>query len=174
MAPLLVLVEVAMVLIVAPAWRGWPSFAKLLVAVLVTLWWGAALRVSVISGRYAVTTGNDFAEDCWRDSPLVAWVRVNGGGHALFTNVPEALYFHAGRLSHELPDDADATTGAAFVDTLVRRNALVVDFDETCGALEHPDSILAHVPLREVVSVPTGRVLAPGVAGADTFPSSRP
>jgi len=60
------------------------------------------------------------------------------------------------------------------VDTLVRRNALVVDFDETCGALEHPDSILAHVPLREVVSVPTGRVLAPGVAGADTFPSSRP
>jgi len=129
MAPLLVLVEVAMVLIVAPAWRGWPSFAKLLVAVLVTLWWGAALRVSVISGRYAVTTGNDFAEDCWRDSPLVAWVRANGGGRALFTNVPEALYFHAGRLSHELPDDADATTGAAFVDTLVRRNALVVDFD---------------------------------------------
>ncbi|HMA02077.1 MAG: glycosyltransferase family 39 protein [Gemmatimonas sp.] len=174
MAPLLVLLEVAMVLIVAPAWRGWPSSAKLLVAVLVTLWCGAALRVSVISARYAVTTGNDFAEDCWRDSPLVAWVRSNGGGHALFTNVPEALYFHAGRLSHELPDEQDATTGAAFVDTLVRRNALVVDFDETCGALENPDSILAHLPLREVVSVPTGRVLAPGVVRADTFPSSRP
>jgi 4-amino-4-deoxy-L-arabinose transferase-like glycosyltransferase len=174
MAPLLVLVEVAMVLIIAPAWRGWPSSAKVLVAVLVTLWWGAALRVSAISARYAVQTGNDFAEDCWRDSPLVAWVRSNGAGHALFTNVPEALYFHAGRLSHELPDEEDATTGAAFVDTLLRRNALVVDFDETCGALENPDSILARVPLREVVSVPTGRVLAPGVAQADTFRSARP
>jgi len=174
MAPLLVLIEVAIVLIVAPAWRGWPSVAKLLVAVLVALWWGAALRVSVISARYAVTTGNDFAEDCWRDSPLVAWVRANGGGHALFTNVPEALYFHAGRLSHEFPDEYDAKTAAAFVDTLARRNALVVDFDETCGALENPDSILARLPLREVVSVPTGRVLAPGVAQADTLRTLRP
>ena len=174
MAPLLVLIEVAIVLIVAPAWGGWPSPAKLLVAVLVALWWSAALRVSVISARYAVTTGNDFAEDCWRDSPLLAWVRANGGGHALFTNVPEALYFHAGRLSHEFPDEYDAKTAAAFVDTLARRNALVVDFDETCGALENPDSILARLPLREVVSVPTGRVLAPGVAQADTFRSLRP
>lgn len=174
MAPLLVLVEVAIVLIVAPAWRAWPSVAKLLVAVLLALWWGAALRVSVISARYAVTTGNDFAQDCWRDSPLVAWVRANGGGHALFTNVPEELYFHAGRLSHDLPDEYDPKTAAAFVDTLARRNALVVDFDETCGALENPDSILARLPLREVVSVPTGRVLAPGVAQADTFRSPRP
>jgi thiamine transporter ThiT len=161
MAPLLVLLEVAMVMIVAPAWRGWPTPAKVLVAVLVTLWWGAALRVSGNSARYAVQTGNDFAEDCWRDSPLVAWVRANGGGHALFTNVPEALYFHAGRLSHELPDERDAQTIAAFTDTLARRNSLVVAFDETCGVVDRADLLLARLPVSEVVTMPTGRVLAP-------------
>jgi hypothetical protein len=158
MAPLLVLLEVAIVLIVAPAWRGWPTPAKVLVAVLVTLWWAAALRVSGYSARYAVQTGNDFAEDCWRDSPLVAWVRANGAGHALFTNVPEPLYFHAGRLSHELPDERDAKTVAAFADTLARRNSLVVAFDETCGVVNKADSLLVRLPVREVVTMPTGRV----------------
>jgi Dolichyl-phosphate-mannose-protein mannosyltransferase len=161
MAPLLVLLEVAMVLIVAPAWRTWPSSAKVLVAVLVTLWWGAALRVSILSARYAVQTGNDFAEDCWRDSPLVAWVRANGGGHALYTNVPEALYFHAGRLSREFPEEHDAKTYAAFADTLVRRRGLIVAFDETCGVVDKADSLLLRLPVHEVVTMPTGRVLAP-------------
>ncbi|MDB4912120.1 MAG: hypothetical protein JWO39_2943 [Gemmatimonadetes bacterium] len=161
MAPLLVLLEVAIVLIVAPAWRRWPIQARVLVAALVTLWWGAALRVSANSVRYAVQTGNDFAEDCWRDSPLVAWVRANGGGHALFTNVPEALYFHAGRLAHELPDERDARTINAFTDTLARRNALIVAFDETCGVVNKADSLLVRLPVREVVTMSTGRALAP-------------
>lgn len=161
MAPLLVLLEVAIVLVVAPACRSWPTPAKALVAMLVVLWWSAALRVSGSSARYAVQTGNDFAEDCWRDSPLVAWVRANGGGHALFTNVPEALYFHAGRLSHELPDERVAKSIIAFADTLARRNSLVVAFDETCGVVNKPDSLLVRLPLHEVVTMSTGRVLAP-------------
>ncbi len=161
MSPLLVLLEIAMVLIVAPAWQGWPRVARAMVAVLVALWWGAALRVSAGSARYAVQTGNDFAEDCWRDSPLVAWVRANGAGHALYTNVPEALYFHAGRMSHELPDERDAKTVAAFADTLTRRHALAVVFDETCGVVDKPDSLLDRLPLRDLVRVSTGRVLAP-------------
>jgi hypothetical protein len=161
MAPLLVLLEVAIVLVVAPSWRAWPGPVKMLVTAFVVLWWGAALRVSVASARYAVRTGNDFAEDCWRDSPLAAWVRANGGGHALYTNVPEALYFHAGRLSHEPPEEQDPRTLAAFVDTLVRRNALIVAFDETCGAVSKSDSALARLPVHEVLTVSTGRVLAP-------------
>ena len=161
MAPLFVLLEIAMILIVAPAWRRWPMAARALMAVLVALWWGAALRVSAGSARYAVQTGNDFAEDCWRDSPLVAWVRANGGGHALYSNVPEALYFHTGRLSHEFPDERDAKTAAAFADTLARRNAIAVVFDETCGVVDKPDSLLERLPLRELVTVSTGRVLAP-------------
>ena len=108
--------------------------------------------------RYAVSTGNDFAEDCWRDSPLVAWVRANGRGHALFTNAPEPLYFHTGRLSHELPDEQDAKSLAAFADTLSRRNGLVIAFDETCGALNKDDSLIARVSLREIATMPTGRV----------------
>jgi hypothetical protein len=175
MAPLLVLLEVAMVLVVAPAWQRWPRAARALVAVLLLVWWGAALRVSVASARYATETGNDFAQDCWRDSPLAAWVRANGGGHALYTNVPEALYFHADRLSHELPDEHDPKTMSLFADTLVRRNALIVAFDETCGAVTNLDSVLARLPLREMVSLPTGRVLAPlEPPAADTFRAARP
>jgi hypothetical protein len=159
MAPLLVLIEVAMVLIVAPAWRRWPRAAKAAVAVLVALWWGAALVVSAGSARYAVQTGNDFAEDCWRDSPLAAWVRAKGTGRPMYTNAPEALYFHSGRLSHEFPDETDAFTVRAFTDTLTRRGALVVDFDESCGAVNNSDSVLSHLPLRVVATMLTGRVL---------------
>jgi 4-amino-4-deoxy-L-arabinose transferase-like glycosyltransferase len=159
MAPLLVLLEIAIVLVVAPAWRVWPAPARALVVLFVALWWGAALRVSAQSARYAVRTGNDFAEDCWRNSPLVAWVRANGEGHALFTNVPEPLYFHTGRLARELPEERDASSLAAFADTLSRRNGLVVAFDETCGALNKDDSLLARMPLREIATMPTGRVL---------------
>jgi hypothetical protein len=159
MAPLLVLLEIALVLLVAPAWRQWPVSAKAVVAAFVVLWMGAAFRVTAASVRYAVSTGNDFAENCWRDSPLVAWVRANGNGHALFTNVPEPLYFHSARLSHELPEERDAKALAAFADTLSRRNGLVIAFDETCGALAKGDSLLTRVPLREIATMPTGRVL---------------
>jgi hypothetical protein len=125
----------------------------------VVLWWGAALRVSGDSARYAVQTGNDFAEDCWRNSPLAAWVRDNGEGHPVYSNAPEALYFHSGRLAHEFPDETDAFTVRAFTDTLTRRGAIVVDFDESCGAVNNSDSVLTHLPLRVLAMLPTGRVM---------------
>jgi len=175
MSPLFLLLEVAMVLIVAHAWRTWPASARVLTIVLGALWWSASLRVSRESARYAMHTGNDLADICWRRSPLLAWVRANGNGHALFTNVPEALFFQANRLSHELPEERDAQTASAFLDTLVRRNALIVEFDPSCMDLDNPDSVLARMPLREVVTMPTGRVLAPHQPPAgDTFPPRRP
>ncbi len=159
MAPLLLLLEVAIVLIIAPAWTRWPAVAKGGVGLLVLLWWGAAIRVSAASVEYARQTGNDFAEDCWRNSPLTAWVRANSAGRPLYTNVPEALYFHSARLSHEFPDETDAFTIRAFTGTLARRGALLIDFDETCGTVNNSDSVLTHLPLRVVASMPTGRVL---------------
>jgi hypothetical protein len=174
MAPLFLLLEVAVVLIVAPAFRTWPTPARVLAVVLGVLWWGSALRVSRESVRYALHTGNDLSDVCWRHSPLLAWVRTNGQGHALFTNVPEALFFQAERLSHELPEEHDARTAAAFLDTLVRRNALIVEFDASCMDVS-PDSLLAGMPLREIVTMPTGRVLAPEhAAPADTLRAGRP
>lgn len=159
MAPLLVLLEIALVLAVAPAWRSWPRAGRVALAIALVAWCAAALRVSVDSARYAVGTGNDFAEDCWRDSPVTAWVRAHGAGRALFSNVPEALYFHAGRFAHEPPDEIDSKTMRAFADTLARRRALLVVFDESCGDLAGSvDSMLARLPLREVAALPAGRV----------------
>ena len=175
MAPLFLLLEVAAVAIIAPAWRSWPIPAKVLAIVLGALWWSSSLVVSRESARYAVQTGNDLADDCWRHSPLLAWVRANGRGHALYTNVPEALYFEANRLSHEFPEERGPQAARAFADTLVRRNALIVEFDETCMDVDNPDSLLARMPLHEVVAMPTGRVLAPlEPLAADTFRARRP
>lgn len=178
MAPLLVLLELAIVLIVAPAWRSWPRVGRVALALALVAWCAAATRVSMDSVRYAIGTGNDFAEDCWRDSPVAAWVRAHGGGRALYTNVPEALYFHAGRLSHEPPDEANAATVRAFADTLMRRRALLVVFDATCGELARSiDTLLPGLPLREAAALPTGRVYesvtdTESVASvpSDTFP----
>lgn len=167
MAPLLVLLEIALVLAVAPAWRSWPRAGRVALAIALVAWCAVALRVSVDSARYAVGTGNDFAEDCWRDSPVTAWVRAHGTGRAVYSNVPEALYFHAGRFAHEPPDEIDAKTMRAFADTLARRRALLVVFDETCGDLAGSvDSMLARLPLREVAALPTGRVYE-SVAGSE-------
>ncbi|MGH7622500.1 MAG: ArnT family glycosyltransferase, partial [Gemmatimonadaceae bacterium] len=159
MAPLLVLLEIVLVLAFAPAWQSWPRAGRVSLGIALAAWCAAALRVSVGSARYAVGTGNDFAEDCWRDSPLAAWVRVHGAGRAVYSNVPEALYFHAHRLSHEPPDEIDAKTMRAFADTLARRRALLVIFDESCGDLAGSvESMLPRLPLREVAALPTGRV----------------
>jgi hypothetical protein len=175
MAPLFLLLEVAVVVIVAPAWGGWPIPAKVLAVVLGTLWWGSALLASRESARYAVHTGNDLADICWRHSPLLAWVRDNGRGHPLYTNVPEALFFQAHRLSHEFPEERGAREAAAFSDTLVRRNALIVEFDGTCMDVDDPDSLLARMPVHEVVAMPTGRVLSPlEPLAIDTFRVRRP
>jgi hypothetical protein len=35
----------------------------------------------------------------------------------------------------------------------------VVDFDESCGAVNNSDAVLSHLPLRVVATMPTGRVL---------------
>jgi hypothetical protein len=102
-------------------------------------------------------------------------VRANGSGHALYTNVPEALFFRANRLSHELPEERDARTAGAFLDTLVRRNALIVEFDATCMDVDNPDTLLARMPVHEVAIMPTGRVLAPlEPLAADTFRARQP
>jgi hypothetical protein len=77
----------------------------------------------------------------------------------VYSNVPEALYFHAHRFAHEPPDEFNASTLLAFADTLARRRALLVVFDETCGNLARSvDSMTAQLPLREVAALPTGRV----------------
>jgi hypothetical protein len=147
MAPLLVLLELTIVLAVASAWHAWPRAWRVALGVALAAWCAAALRVSVGSARYATGTGNDFAEDCWRDSPVTAWVRAHGAGHAIYSNVPEA------------PDEMDTRTMRAFADTLARRRALLVVFDETCGDLAGSvDSMLPRLPLREVAALPTGRI----------------
>jgi hypothetical protein len=159
MAPLFVMLEIGIVLLVAPEWRRWPRAGRATVAIGLAAWCAAAGWASVTSARYAVGIGNDFAEDCWRDSPVVAWVRAHGAGRAIYSNVPEPLYFHAGRLSHEPPDETDAATLRAFADTLARRRALLVVFDETCGDLADSTAAeLPRLPVHEVAALPTGRI----------------
>lgn len=161
LSPLLMMVELAVVAAVGARWRAWTLPRRAAAALLLALWWAGSLSVALDDAQYAVDTGNDYADVSWSGSPLAAWVRRNAAGRALFTNFPTALYFHADRLSKEVPQSAAPDTALAFARLLRERDALVVVFDRTSRFVPSPDSLLARLRLRTVAQVADGTVYAP-------------
>ncbi len=141
LAPAIALVMVAAVVAIA----GWRHAAPRAVGVLgaaALLWAFGSFLVTRDAVRYALRTGSDYADICWSGSPVTAWVREHGAGHALFSNAPIALYFQSGRLAREMPDEMQADSLRAFADTLIARNSYVVVFDRSCAeTIEPPDPV---------------------------------
>jgi hypothetical protein len=170
MAPLVVLLDMAIVIAVAyvaghrPAMKERPRRVRVGIGIgaIAGMAWLAA---SVVGSRAlvedAVTDGLDLAEARWRESPTLDWVRRDGGSYAIFTNWPPAVYFHAHRATHDLPERADALTLRRFRDRLVRAGGIVVAFDEPNPEMASPDSIAARVPLRQIARLPDGTIWAP-------------
>lgn len=160
LAPLIVLLEVMAVTGIAYWWRAFHRPMRILVGAVALAWVGASTMVTVGDAVYATTEGSDLAERSWRDSPMLAWVRANGAGHALYSNWPPAVYFHAGRPARELPDSDDVREGALadFASTLAARNGLVVGFDVRNPDVLPPDSLARLAGLREVVRFADGAV----------------
>jgi hypothetical protein len=141
LAPAIALVMVAVVVAVA----GWRHAAPRAVGALgaaALIWAYGSFVVTRDAVRYALRTGSDYADICWSGSPVTAWVRDHGAGHALLSNAPIALYFQSGRLAREMPDEMQADSLRAFADTLVARNSYVVVFDRSCAeTIEPPDPV---------------------------------
>jgi hypothetical protein len=158
LSPFMLLAEVALVVAFGLAWRGWQNSTRLVAGAIFGAWLFASLWVTVDDARYALETGSDYADIQWRGSPLIAWVRTQAQGRALFTNFPVPLYFHADRVARLLPQDSSPDSASAFTKIVARQNGLIVAFDRTSDYVEKPDTLLAEMPLRRVATFPDGAV----------------
>jgi hypothetical protein len=160
LAPAIVLVSIAAVVSFATWSQGatWPWRAALGAGAAV--WAVASLSVTRDAVRYALNTGSDYADICWSGSPVTAWVREHGAGHALISNAPIALYFQSGRLAREMPDEMRADSVRIFADTLRARGAYVVVFDRSCAeTIEPPDPVfMGALGLVPEVTLPRGTI----------------
>ncbi len=142
LAPAIVLASVAAVVVIAAWWRGAAIPWRIALGAGAALWGLGSLSVTQGAVRYALDTGSDYADICWSGSPVTAWVRDHGAGHALLSNAPIALYFHSARLAREMPDEMQADSVRRFADTLAARNAYIVIFDRSCAeTIEPPDPV---------------------------------
>jgi hypothetical protein len=161
LAPLMLLVELAIVVALARAWpalHGGRAPLRAIAAALVVAWWGTSLAVTVDDARYALEVGSDYADITWRGSPLIAWVRDHAAGRPLFTNFPTALYFHADRFARLLPQGATPAVATAFADTVTARRGLIVAFAYSSDFTECPNALLRRLPVRAIARTRDGSV----------------
>jgi hypothetical protein len=160
LSPLILLVEIALGVGLARWWPGRARAAQLSVAAVVAAWFVASVVTSSARVVYAREEGNDFAGSDWRESPTLAWVTASDGGatRALYSNWPAALYFRAGRASHDLPDVTDALTLRRFRERLARSHGVLVGFTSPNGDVASPDSIARILALHVIARFTDGTV----------------
>jgi hypothetical protein len=159
LSPLILLAEIALVVAGAVWWQRAPGrWARPMVAIAATLWLAASAAESGGRVRAALSDGDDFASSDWRFSPTVAWVRAHREATSLYTNWPAALYFHAGRGSHELPHVLDPLTLRRFGERLARQHGILVAFDVPAPEVASPDSIASRLRLRQLARLADGSV----------------
>lgn len=148
LSPLMLLAIIAIVLVVVNGWRTWRRPARIAAAALLIVWGGASAWATEQEGSYAVETGNDYADESWFGSPLIAWVRDHAAGRPLYTNYTTALYFHANRWSRALPQAPTRDTARAVVNEVARQHGLIVSFNRASQFAATPTALLQLVPQR--------------------------
>jgi len=167
LAPAILLLSLFIVLAGALWWRGAARIPRIIAAAALVAWSAESFLETRGAVRYVLETGSDYADQCWRGSPVTAWVREHGAGHPLVSNASVALYFHAGRLAREMPGDMSPAVERAFLDTLAARDAYLVLFDRSCAAsIDQPDSLLLSPRLVREAQLPRGSIWR---ARADTM-----
>lgn len=158
LSPAILLVTVIIVTAAMIWWERVQRKWQIAAAVAGAVWLVLSLSVTGDSVRYALDNGNDYADKCWVASPVVGWVHDHGAGHPLVSNAPIALFFQAGRLAREMPDDGiPADSMQMFRDTLAARRAYVVLFDEQCAStIEQPDSLVKKLGLEAEARLRSG------------------
>jgi hypothetical protein len=59
------------------------------------LWIAASASASYDEASAALETGEDFAQEQWKNSPLVGWARDNAGNRPLYTNWTPVVFFQS-------------------------------------------------------------------------------
>ena len=147
--------------------------ARVAVAAALMSWWYAAAMVTRENAQYALGWGSDLAGEQWRESEVLAWARSDGAGAPLYSNWPAAVYFYLHRPAHEIPQESDARTMAAFADTVRVRGGRVLLFDVREHQLAPNDSVIKTRGLRTVERLRDGVILGP-YAAPPSSSNSRP
>jgi hypothetical protein len=162
LSPLILLAELGLVIGATIWWRRTPvRLARLAVVVAGVVWATASARVVRERVVDALRDGEDFASADWRFSPTVAWVRDSARAVTLYTNWPAAVYFHAGRASHELPRSLDPLTLRRFGERMVRQRGVLVGFSTPNPDGVSPDSIASRLRLVSRARLADGSVWGP-------------
>ncbi|MEP7000080.1 MAG: hypothetical protein ABI969_06360 [bacterium] len=160
LAPALVLVMTMGAVGLTLWWRSTRlQVARVAVAVALFVWWCAAALATRADSRYVMRWGSDFAGEQWRQSELLAWARTAGADKPLYTNWPAAVYFYLHRPSHEIPKQSDASTMAAFADTLRAHGGRVLLFNVPAELLAPNDSLLNAPGLQTINELRDGAVM---------------
>lgn len=158
LSPLMLGLDLVVAVSLVVSWPGWRWPARSLAAVVLLAWTAGALARLQDLVQDARSNGWDYNTYAWRRSATVAWART-AGGHALFSNHPVPLWFHAGRHSRDLPQSLDPDTLAAFARTFDERHGVVVVFADTSWQPGVPvDSLVARVPLKLVAKFEDGAI----------------
>ena len=158
LAPLFLLVSIAIAVSTRLAWRKGSTVFRVVCAAVVLAWLIDSSIVTQDEVQYTLDTGHDFAESQWIASPLLAWARANALHRTLYSNWPQAIYFHLHRAAHELPNAATSSVLEAFTDTLRVRNGIVLAFDHESPGQIGPDSLLRAPRLRRIAQVADGSI----------------
>lgn len=169
------LIGVLVFVTILGAW--WPRRAVLLrgtVAAGIGIWFLLAIGLNARVVPRALRDGVDASGNASKRSPTVLWTRDNGKSRAVFTNDPASILWNTEADARVLPlrvgaswrdpypQPLDTSVAITFGDTLVRRNGVIVAFDENNAYMMSPDSLARLLALRQIARFPDGTVWAPG------------
>jgi hypothetical protein len=159
--PLFILATIVIALAMRAWWTGVNIPLRALGGIVVVAWLLASGSASYDEADAALDTGEDFAQEQWKVSPLVAWARDSAAHQQIYTNWPPVILFYSRRASHELPDEARPDILRAFADTLRARNGVALVFEQRNPDFIGPEDLLAVPGLRRVAQFSDGSVFAP-------------
>jgi hypothetical protein len=161
LVPVFLLVALRVGVAAASFWRaafdGHREIALLTMGITASWIWGS-LDVSAGWRREFRADGGDLAGHDWAASPLVAWASGAPPGTPLYSNWPAAIWFHAGRATHELPGELDAATVSEFREKLEREHGAMLSFKVRAEDYAPPDSLAALAGLVAVERWPGGTI----------------
>jgi 4-amino-4-deoxy-L-arabinose transferase-like glycosyltransferase len=158
LAPLFLLTAIIAAIGIREWWRQHRLPARVACGALLMTWFAASATVTQDEVSWALENGQDFAQDQWSKSPLLAWAQSNAPSRPLYTNWPAAVFFYLHRTSHEMPRDGTAELLRAFADTVRARNGVVIVFDQPSPDQIGAEALQAASGLRQTARVADGSV----------------
>jgi hypothetical protein len=162
--PLFLLVVIAAAIASPSWWHGASRTARWIGAILLAAWVAASFRGTEDDVSWALENGQDFAQEQWAQSPVLAWARANAPRQPLYTNWPPAVLFHLHRAARELPEIADSTDAEvlrAFADSVRAHHGVILAFDQPSPDFVGLDALARAPGLHPIARFADGTILAP-------------